>query len=106
MKREFFLVVLLSVIISSLGADLGSDDLQLSKREENNVGFRDCGEPRQVSGKTSCACLKTLYEGNMCKFSQEIKKPFGKQCRNGSLQHCCNRMHDLAAKRNCPYFLH
>ena len=103
------IVLLMSVIIASLGSDLEneSEDLQLSQREEDsyrNVGFTHCGEPYQVSWETSCSCLKTLYQGNRCTYSDAIENPFGKKCKAGKLEYCCNYMYRLAKKKACTSF--
>ena len=100
------ITILLSLF---LGIFSQTELLQDSEIDENRndkyAKAKECGEANEISGKTSCECLKTLYEGNFCKFSDEIEPPIKKQCRNGSLQHCCNRMHRLGKKKNCPYFV-
>ena len=83
---------------------LQNSDIDEDINDKDSWANTICGEPHEISGKTKCLCLKTLYEGNMCKFSDEIRKPFGRKCRSGRLPHCCNYMHVLAKKRDCPDF--
>ncbi|KAL5268854.1 hypothetical protein ACHWQZ_G002629 [Mnemiopsis leidyi] len=98
MKKTLYTILLLSLFLGIFSkTELALDDV--------TVGHTDCGEPHQVSLETtSCLCLKTLYEGNKCTYSDALKKPFGKECRVGKLEYCCNYIYRLAEWKDCTSF--